>query len=590
MGDSPGWQERMVGVLQAARSAGHGGKAAVYAAAAAELGVSVSTIKRNLSEHTGRQRRRRTDAGVHALSLEEARLLSAYLTESTRGNAKRLLTLEDGVAQLRANGKISAARLDESTGELTPLSLSAIARALRSYQLHPDQLKAPEPVTRLISKHPNHVWQLDASLCVLYYLRPSRDAATGLKVMSDAEFNKNKPANLERVEPERVWRYVVTDHTSGAFYVEYVLGAESALNITSVFINAIQRREGQPFHGVPYLLMMDPGSANLSAVSRNLFTSLQVGLQINKPGNPRAKGQVESTNNLVERRFESGLRFVPVRDIAHLNRLAQSWTAWFNGTAEHSRHGETRYAAWQRIREDQLRLAPPAALCKELARSSPKPRVVSPDLKVSFGGRNYHVDRVPGVLVGERLLICRNPYREDGVQAVTFGEGGRECYHLLEPVQTDEWGQDTRGAVIGEEHKSRTKTGAQYAREAAERLVMGVESNEDAETARKAKTLPFRGTIDPYKLANDYQPPAWMPKRGHDLGVTAPQVEAAPLSLVTAAKRLRAELEAIGGEWSPRQYQWLASRYPDGVPEAAIEGLVAEMRQADSRPQLRIVP
>jgi hypothetical protein len=587
-GLAPALLSRMAEVAGQVSATPRGQREAVYRSAAEELGISMSTLKRHVAAFAGRQRCRRADAGQYRLTAQEAMLISTYLTETTRGTGKRLLSLEDAVSQLRANGLLQAARLDEGTGELVPLSLSAIGRALRGYQVHPDQLTAPAPVTRLRSKHPNHVWQLDPSLCVLYYLRPSA-GASGLKVMPEAEFYKNKPANLARVEPDRVWRYVITDHTSGATYVEYRLGAESAVNLAETFIHAIQPREGLPFHGVPFILMMDPGSANISAVARNLFRSLRVELQINRPGNPRAKGQVERTNDLVERKFEAGLRFVPVADLAHLNRLAQQWAAWWNGTAEHTRHGMTRFEAWQHIRAEQLRLAPPVEVCKELARTAPESRVVSADLKVSFLGRQYHVDRVPGVLVGEKLEICRNPWREGGAQAVTLGANGRELFTLLDPVEGDDWGQDTRGAVIGEEYKSRVKTGAEYARESAERLAMGTDDLEEAEKLRKAKTLPFRGAVDPYKEAKEYQAPAWMPRRGTDHPIAAPVVVAAPLSLVSAAKRLRAAVEDGGGRWTPERYQWLAQRYPDGVPEEALEALAGELGQAHGKAELRIV-
>ena len=46
--------------------------------------------------------------------------------------------------------------------------------------------KAPG-ATELQSLHPNHVWQIDASLCVLYYLAARTPAEAGLHNMSDPE-------------------------------------------------------------------------------------------------------------------------------------------------------------------------------------------------------------------------------------------------------------------------------------------------------------------------------------------------------------------------------------------------------------------
>ncbi|STZ74797.1 phage associated protein [Bergeriella denitrificans] len=57
--------------------------------------------------------------------------------EAMRRNGKRLMAVRQAVEMLRANGKIEAARIDEETGEVLPLSESTIIRALREYRLHP---------------------------------------------------------------------------------------------------------------------------------------------------------------------------------------------------------------------------------------------------------------------------------------------------------------------------------------------------------------------------------------------------------------------------------------------------------------------
>ncbi|OQD07296.1 integrase, partial [Burkholderia cenocepacia] len=306
--------ERIVAVAQAARAAGHGKKGAIYNAACRELGLSFTTLMRKLKEATvTTQRKRRVDAGQSSLTRDEAMLISATLIESTRKNGKRLYTVGDAVEILRSNGMIRAEFLDESTGELRPLSDSAIQRALRMYGVHPDQLLAPAPVTELASLHPNHVWQIDASLCVLYYLKPVADArANGLRVMDHAEFYKNKPKNLARIAADRVWSYEISDHASDWIYTEYVMGAESGENLCSTLINAMQERAGADLlHGVPRILMLDAGSANTASMTRNLCRSLGIELIVHKVGNARATGQVENARNLIERKFEPGLKFTP---------------------------------------------------------------------------------------------------------------------------------------------------------------------------------------------------------------------------------------------------------------------------------------
>ena len=90
-----------------------------------------------------------------------------------------------------------------------------------------------------------------------------------------------------------MWRYVITDHASGVIFVQYVYGGESAENLCNCFINAMQKRDTKdPFCGVPKMVMLDPGSANTSAMFAHLCNQLGIKLQVNAPGKPRAKGQV----------------------------------------------------------------------------------------------------------------------------------------------------------------------------------------------------------------------------------------------------------------------------------------------------------
>lgn len=589
MPPSPAAVSRLLVADQAAREAGHGRRTAIYQAAAAELGISLQTTMRWLKELVVRDsRKRRADCGRTALPQAEAQLISAVLMESHRRNGKRLMSVEQAVETLRANGKIRAEALDTATGEIRPLSISAITRALRAHGLHPDTLLQPAPAVSLASRHPNHVWQIDASLCVLYYLPAGEAKSSGLQVMEAAEFYKNKPRNVARIENERVWRYAITDHASGAIYVEYVFGAESGENLCNVFINAIQKRPDEPVHGVPIMAMLDPGSANTGALFKNLCRSLSVRVQINKPGNPRAKGQVEKAHDQIEKSFESGLKFVAVNSLGELNAAAAKWRRWLNGTSIHSRHGQTRYAAWMRITAEQLRIAPEPAICRELARSAPESRLVDHKLRVSFRGTKFDVSVVPDVQNGHSLLLCRNPWRPEAAQVVTVDAEGREVFYVVEPVGTGDFGFDQGAAVIGEGYRRHADTPAQQAAKAIEKLAMGEKTLEGAAAARKGKRLAFGGEVDPWKHMHDdlASAPAWMPKRGTELETPLPGVVAksttlhVPAALALESPRLSliqlaGRLQPLVPGWGAETYQQLARWYPGGAEENELEAIVA---------------
>lgn len=567
---------RLAQVLQAAQAAPRGGKQAIYEAACAELGMSTATLHRHLGKITVKpERKKRSDAGDVSLTRDEAVAISAALMTSHRKSNKRLMSIGQAVEVMRANGEVRAERADPATGELVPLSDSAIARALRHYNLHPDQLNRPTPAVELKSLHPNHVWQVDASLCVLYYLNARTEAESGLQLMERDKFYKNKPANLKRIEADRVWSYEITDHASSAIYLQYVMGAESGTNLADCFISAIQKREDDPFHGVPFLLMMDMGSANTSGLFANLARRLQVKTIAHAPGNARATGQVEKTRDLIERSFESGLRLRPVRDLAELNAQAQRWARWFNATKVHSRHGKTRYDAWMAITADQLRVAPPVEICQALLTESPETRKVTDFLTVSYKGREFDVRGVPNVMVGEKLHITLNPWVLEAAMVVDTDAEGNEVLHSIPLVVRNEAGFRSDANVIGEDWKRPADTQLEANRKEVDRFAYDAKSDAEVEAKRKAKAVPFGGRIDPGKVIDQAPERTFLPRRGTDLQTTV-STQKAPARVLNTFEAA-AELVRMGVTMTRETSAQVRAWYPDGIPEDELQDLQARL-------------
>ncbi len=569
--------EYLQSVVHAAEAAGHGGKTAVYQAAADKLGIGKATLYRKINEIVmPTQRKQRSDACATTLSLDDALQISTFLMESFRANAKQLSSLENAVEVLRVNGRITAGRVDKTTGEFIPLSTSAIRRGLETYGLLPAQLARPTAKVRLASAHPNHLWQIDPSLCVLYYL--PRKQGAGLQVMDEKQFYKNKPANIRKIEKERVWRYVITDHASGWVFVHYVLGAESGKNLVDSFIEATQRRDNDPVHGVPLSVMVDPGSANTGAIFQNLCRALAIEVLVNRPGQPWAKGQVEQANNLVECDFEHRLRFLkqPPTSLDEINYYAGRWMCRFNLRNKHSRHGKSRFAMWQTILPDQLRVAPSAQVMRELATSRPENRLVSVHLTISFKGKTYSVADVTGVMVGEKLLITRDPWGgDDSARAVIYDDDGREIFVPLEAEEYDQFGFPTTAVMIGEGYRGIKDGQIDINRKAVERLAMGADTDEDAVKARKQQRVPFNGEIDPMLPITNTPLPDYLPRRGTAMDVASPMIEIKPLSPVAAAKRLTLML---GDKWQgAAHFSWLQGHFPEGVPEDELGAIANEL-------------
>lgn len=569
-------------------TAAHGGKGELVDAAARFLRISKAEVYRRLEEKAGYQsgRKPRADRGRTSVPEEIARMAAGMVHMAMRANGKKTLALKDTLPILQADGH---GVVDAETGEMTPIHVSAttLARAMRLYHCHPEQLRTPRASVGMQSLHPNHVWQIDASVCVLFYLPRG-----GLQVMEEKEFYKNKPQNIKRIENDRVIRYVVTDHFSGALYLEYVTGAEDAANITQCFLNSIQKRgTDDPMHGVPLILMMDKGSANLSGLFLNLLDRLKIRHIEHLPGNPRAKGQVEKTQDIVECKFESRLTFQRVNNLDELNQLAQRWRLWFNANARHSRHGMSRNAMWLHIREEQLRLAPPLELCRELVTTRPVEVTVRSNLTVSYsikgyGQNDYNVRYLPDVMPKRKLQVVVNPYRAPSIDVLLQDEQGLDVVYTLEPLQKTLAGFDVDAPVFGHSYRQAADSVVDRARKAIRKDAYNAETELEVDARRKAKAPAYEGRLNAFADIESGEVPQYIPRRGRELGLEARNRERQALDHVAAAKHFRGRL---GDAWKPEFFQWLQQRYPDGVPQDRLEAIETEMVAPTRKLPLRVV-
>ena len=585
--------ERLTVVAAQADTAAHGQRGRVYADAAAALGVSVATLHKRLRViRAAPPRRPRADAGATVLTRAEAKTIAGAVEESRRLTGTGTMTLRTCVETLRDNGAILAGRVDTATGECRLLSISAIARALRGYQLHPEQLQVETPATRLKSPHPNWCWQIDASLSRQYYL-----AEAGAEIMDRAQYYRGKPQNFVRINANRLWRYAITDHCSGYIVVYYVVGAESATNLISALIYAMTDRGDGGMHGRPVYLMSDPGSAVTSQVTRNFCAALGIHIIVNQAGNARAKGQVEQSHNIIEREFEAAQKLVaPIKTVAECNARAAAWQHHYNATREHTRTRITRQQGWGRITPAQLVTVDPLVL-RDLANSTPKTCTVR-DWRIKYRGAQYDLRGLPGVLNAARVEVSSNPFAPDTVRVAVPADDGQPAWFVAPLIREDGWRFDERAATIGIEYKAVPDTAAESARREIERFVMGAATDADAAAARKAKRLAFDGTIDPSQRSASANLPPVIPRASTPSNIVAPllvpptqivptlrpqplpEERIAPVHL---AQMLKRKLAARGASWTPDLYRLVLSRWPQGVTEDQIEDCVVVLLRGSMR-------
>jgi hypothetical protein len=572
-------------------TARHGEKQAIVSEAAAELGVAMQTVHTWLRAHRYNPRKRRSDAGSTAVTAEEKLALASVVAETFRDNGKAGVSMKSAIAALRADGKIRAERVDTETGEILPLSDSTISRALKAARLSPRQLRQAPPHQRLRSLYPNHVWQVDASVCVLYYLPRGMDGKSEpgawMMPIRKQEHYKNKLGNLKAIERFRVIRYVGTDHCSGMIRVWNYPHSESGAH-TVAFLARMMAPKADPrdrFQGRPEILMVDPGATSAGMVRR--FCDLMgIRLIVNSPHNPRAKGQVEQANNLWEREFEAWLCCIRRRisDFDELNRQAERFMLWFNDTAIHTRHAMSRMDKWLSITEEQLVTTASEKTLLALATGRSATPVVHGDLTVRFDGKTWPVRDVPGIVIGEKLEIAASPFVEGGAVAICRDQDGKLVHYPLTAEETDEHGFPVSAAVIGEEFKSPPETIIEENVKAIEKLVTGMKTLREAEKSRREKGFtPFGGEIDPFVRVTRHEEAL---KNVHPMPIPAtpmanalPRVAQPPVPVIRAAARLR---DAMGDAWNQDTYDWLVRKHPDGISEEALSRMIDNLETGDS--------
>ncbi|WOI47718.1 transposase family protein [Acidovorax sp. BLS4] len=565
----------------------HGSRGAVVARVAEGLGLSpgrASTLITQAQKSLGlaTARKRRSDAGESAITDAELETIAGAILHDRRAG-KWMIPLQDTIDMLHAGGKIA-----------TRLSASRVGCLLRERGMQGRSLAAPTPHVRMRTEHVNAVWQIDASVCVLYKT-PKGEL---LLLEEDGVHYKNKPDNLKRVMDQLLVRFVGTEHASNAIAVRFYSGGETTENALDFLMWMMTQRndaagQSMPLHGVPYMLYTDQGGCFKSAAFRNFCGAMDIRQQWHAPRNSRATGQAEVSQNITERGLESRLRFLDPATItvARLNAMGELWMHSRNGTRKHSRHGMTPYAAWSTIGTEHLRVAPDMDIMRELPVSLAQPRQVSGGMTVSFavkgqGRRDYDLRYVPGVSIRDKVLVAVNPFAAPAVRVgVTDRETGEIVWHQVEPVKEGWMGYAADAPVLGkDDYKAMpaTPVDERRARIAAQAFAApgGPATPAQVKAAQKAGAAPYAGQFDPFAdiKAKAASLPAYLQRPGVPHAAAATIVEPMRLSVAEACKRMRL---ALGDDYDPATYAWLTERYGDaGVPEDVVPGLVAARRQA----------
>lgn len=556
-------------------AAPRGARGALIKRAVAFTGFSMPTLYRHLQKQAGwtSGRTTRADKGDSSQSEDALILATALQRESVRQNGKVTMHMPTAASIAAVNGADIAVSADR---------LQRMARARR---LDVARQKEERPYQEMRALHPNHVHQVDPSLCLLYYLPNGTQ-----RLIREDEWYKNKPAGADKIKL-KVWRYVLWDAASSVVCVRYYEGAgESQANLFDFLMYAWGMPADttvRPFHGVPKVLIWDKGSANSSAAIQSMLDGLEVQAIAHAKGNPRAKGGVEGANNIVETHFECRLKADPVENIDELNAAAEWWMHAFNADRVPHMDSRLRRAGlarpmvrndlWLKITEQQLRILPPVELCRALLEGKPQPRKVAANLQITFKhpqadrSWQYDVSGLDGVCTGDTVLVSPLVYGQcEIVIRVERYDGAPLTYRLTPLTAFDEFGQPLTAAIWGEEFKSKPDTAAETAGKQMDRLAYPDRLLEDVAKARDKGETPFGG-LDAHRHLKHVDIPTHLPKRGFSINVPdAAEVQIKPLTHAQAAIKLQA---MVGELWTKETYAQITKTYPDGVPEAALQGI-----------------
>lgn len=556
------------------------GKSAVAKVQAGLLGISTPTLYRHLKKRGLYQcdRKRRGDRGaVRVDGIDEALMLkvAALMFTSKRNQGRIIMPADVAIEMAEANGMIPKGSLHPST----------LNRHLRRLEADKRSLLADESNTSVRSLHPNHYHQLDYSVCTQWYLDKKgmgeRDMVT--------QVYKNKPDNVaevyEKGKPKLI-RAVLTDHFTGLIYIRYYyIPGESARMAIDFLSHAWRKKDdGNPFHGVPLLLGLDKTGAHRDTGFLAFLDALGVVPETHAAGNSKASGQVECAQRIVETRIESKLRISPVSSVDELNELAALECRKLNATLRHSRHHQTRAGLWQTIKAEHLRtIQVDHDALLSLANKESRKVKVHGDYSIKFDGDVYRVFDIPGISPRMKLEARRNVFDIGMIQVRIHPDEPWIAIRKEERMSDLDGGWGINDTVVGEEYSKAPDTRAMQHEKAMTRAAYGVDTDREAENARKRREKPFAG-VDAFKAAKEFQHPSYMQRPGTDLDIPSAAVpEMKPMSLFKAAQLIA---KRLGRALSGSEYATLNGAYPDGMTDDQINAWIASQQQ---KPALRAV-
>lgn len=249
---------------------------------------------------------------------------------------------------------VHAIRICESAGIIPAgkYTRSRVDRFAAASRTNKRSMKKKAMAWKLTAKYPTRVFVVDATPMDQYYLK--LDGSVTRYNMPDGDTHRDDILARERLS--KIWVYYGVDMYSKAFlampYADQPKtagarnpgeNAETWLEFLKFFM--LNKREmpsplegknpplaNCPIEGIPHILYCDKGSGiGQSSRVNSLCRKIGVEIVTHFPGNPSAKGIVESRISAFKRSFET--QFIPstISNINELIYLYLAWSDYWNG-------------------------------------------------------------------------------------------------------------------------------------------------------------------------------------------------------------------------------------------------------------------
>jgi len=307
-------------------------------------------------------------------------------------------------------------------------SRSTADRLMSRYKINTQSYQKEVAAVSLIAECSNHVWFVDATPADQYFLGKSN------KIIHDKSFFKDTSHADDRLRKygfQKIWIYASVDLYSKAYNLMAFAGehlGENTLHWTMFCKYAMQNNKKNLFCGIPRIIYSDRGSGLTSGAFARFARYFGISLETHLPGNPRAKGAIESRLGAVKSKFEKKLNILPykISTIEELNEYLQN--ECYN---DNLLSGKT--ALWRKGLQGELLIPTDAQI--SMALSKPFTKKVTKYGTIVIDKKHYFVDwdevgsKVDVMVTLNGMITAENPdgkifICEEGKKEVVF-----ETYH-----------------------------------------------------------------------------------------------------------------------------------------------------------------